>query len=343
MIVHQHLQDHLQRVSRSFSFCIEQLEEPLRRYVAVSYLLCRILDTVEDSAWPRLERQTEMFADFRRFLRGERAGRIEWSRLFPASLSEGERRLVADAPMVFDELSSFPEPVRGAVTEMIDNMACGMQVFALRRENGRLRLRSLLEVNQYCFFVAGIVGEVLARLVAIVEPKADLSQGTLLNAHHFGQFLQKVNLLKDQIGDEREGRFLVPDRSEIKTSLALNARGAFDYLIAQPVQLRGYRLFCAWSLFLGLATLSAAEQGFLKGRLAKVARSGTEQLLEQVARLLDRPDELRAQFETLLAQVQAPATVARTAHSGTAAAEPWVQRSYSGLLRGAELARLGVV
>ncbi len=45
-------QTHLDRVSRSFAFCIRQLPDPLRGWVGLSYLLCRILDTIEDSPCP---------------------------------------------------------------------------------------------------------------------------------------------------------------------------------------------------------------------------------------------------------------------------------------------------
>ena len=47
-------QTHLDRVSRSFAFCIKKLESPLRQWVSLAYLLCRVLDTVEDSSLGKL-------------------------------------------------------------------------------------------------------------------------------------------------------------------------------------------------------------------------------------------------------------------------------------------------
>ena len=44
-------QPHLDRVSRSFAFCIARLEGEMREWVSLSYLLCRLLDTVEDAPW----------------------------------------------------------------------------------------------------------------------------------------------------------------------------------------------------------------------------------------------------------------------------------------------------
>src|SRR5512135_2413986 len=43
---------HLPKVSRTFALAIDGLPEPLRGEVCVAYLLCRVLDTVEDA--PRL-------------------------------------------------------------------------------------------------------------------------------------------------------------------------------------------------------------------------------------------------------------------------------------------------
>ncbi len=43
---------HLPKVSRTFALAIDGLPDPLRGEVCVAYLLCRVLDTVEDA--PRL-------------------------------------------------------------------------------------------------------------------------------------------------------------------------------------------------------------------------------------------------------------------------------------------------
>ena len=42
-------QRHLDGVSRSFALCIPQLDQPFQERVALSYLLLRVLDTVEDA------------------------------------------------------------------------------------------------------------------------------------------------------------------------------------------------------------------------------------------------------------------------------------------------------
>ena len=116
------------------------------------------------------------------------------------------------------------------------------------------------------------------------------------NAFHFGLFLQKVNLLKDQRGDEKEGRFLVPDREQLLASLCENAEGALAYLTELPADEKGYRVFCAWSLFLGGASLSWIEKSFQAADGTKIPRNVTQELLASVEALVLDNDALRSGF-----------------------------------------------
>jgi len=152
-------------------------------------------------------------------------------------------------------------------------MAQGMALYAMRP--APLRLLDLEDVNRYCCFVAGIVGEILTRLWAL----GGGDPPSLLDAYRFGLFLQKVNILKDQSEDEVAGRFFVPDRGELLASLRSDADGALSYLLSLPRTERGYRTFCAWSLILGAASLAAmnapresrrAQTLALFGRIAEV-------------------------------------------------------------------------
>ena len=210
-------QKHLDRVSRSFAYCISKLDAPLRGWVSLTYLICRILDTVEDAPWRKLSQQLRQFGEFDGFLEKppQEENLKEWQKAFPEEIPEGEKLLLMDSALIFKDLHDVPFTVRGVIQDMVECMSAGMQYYSrLRRQRGQLRLRNLREVNQYCFFVAGVVGETLARLVTVVEPQLKVAQRLVLEAHHFGLFLQKINLLKDQMDDEREGRFFVHSRPE---------------------------------------------------------------------------------------------------------------------------------
>jgi phytoene/squalene synthetase len=182
-------QAHLDRVSRSFAFCIRRLPQPLRIWVSLTYLVCRILDTIEDADWPNRRAQDEAFSSFESAITNrEKSGALANCR-FP-DLIEGERKLIDDAESVFADFHELPENVRTAIRDLTLSMAHGMRHFLQRDSGGRLRLSTLSEVNQYCFFVAGLVGEALTHLVSSVEPRFPTSVANLLRAHHFGLFLQ---------------------------------------------------------------------------------------------------------------------------------------------------------
>lgn len=332
-------QAHLDRVSRSFAFCIRQLPEPLRGWVALSYLLCRILDTVEDSGWKTMDEQFAAFGLFdEALLNPAQTERITgWEAQFPPGVVESERLLLADAHLILEDLHALPAPIRALITELVHSMSLGMQHFARRRP---LKLNTLAEVNQYCFFVAGLVGELLAKLLAKVDPRFHLSQLTLLRAHHFGLFLQKVNLLKDQVNDEKSGRFLIPLREEVEASSAANATQAFEFLLELPVEQIEFRRFCAWSLFLGLESLTVSRQSLSAQTVLKVARRRTEEILAEVEAALSSDGGLRTLFESAFQRLGWSRAVLQ-APSRDHIPE-WLLRFYQGRLTPQTLLELGI-
>ena len=62
-------EDLLPQVSRTFALSIEMLPEALREYVRVAYLLCRVLDTIEDAPGLELLEREALFDEFNALLR----------------------------------------------------------------------------------------------------------------------------------------------------------------------------------------------------------------------------------------------------------------------------------
>jgi hypothetical protein len=204
-------------------------------------------------------------------------------------------------------------------------------------------------VNQYCFFVAGIVGETLAQLVRHVEPQVRAARTFVLEAHHFGLFLQKINLLKDQFKDEQEGRFLVHSREEIKESLNRNSLGAWRFLESLPIQQRGFRLFCAQSLFLGLASLPWVEKSHSKRKMVKIPRLATMKLFDTLRRNINDNLFLESLFGKLAKEAGLNPDFSATERlSSSKAASPlssdggWVCGVYRGQLHSEDFFDLGM-
>ena len=296
--------NHLQRVSRSFSFCIEKLDDPFRNWVALSYLLCRVLDTIEDAPWENKSSQERAYRVFFESLNGlSEVPVIEFLALFPMDIPESERMLLADIGDCFLLLRTFPDSVQKKITRTLGNMQRGMQQFgSFSSQCNQLNLQTILELNQYCFFVAGVVGDLLTDLILELRPEIN-SKNFRVDAIHFGLFLQKVNILKDQKEDESAGRFLVPSRSQVLASLKENSEGAIQFLLNVPISERGFRLFCGWSLFLGLGSLAIFFTDNPILRFAKLPRALTEFLLETVEKQIDDNEALVKLFTKSLDQL----------------------------------------
>jgi phytoene/squalene synthetase len=334
---------HLQNVSRSFAFCIEQLEPKLQEWIGLSYILCRLADTIEDSLWPDLQDQLHSFEQFAEFLKdAEKSSDIEaWTQAFPSGLPEGEKLLLNDAKIFIGDLHALPKNVRDTIRMTVLDMTDGMKQFCEKREatERKLRLSSLPEANQYCFFVAGVIGELLSDLLKIEYREFALTERVLTDAYHFGLYLQKINLLKDQMGDEKEGRFLVPDREKMRQSLTLNARHAMDYIKSIPISAQGYRIFCAWSFFLGLRSLPWIDRSWSEKRERKISRTETFFYLSKVRAQIDDNSELEALFEEnqkslhfkeMNSQAQIPTE------------KTWFEAIYRGRLRRQDMQELGM-
>lgn len=300
-------------MSRSFAFCIEQLEGELRLWVSLTYLICRLLDTVEDAPWPPggegLNLKNQHFDLFLKFLRNDEAQAEipAWIAAFPEGITPGEKLLVADSVTIFSDLHALSRDVQSAIFKTAETMKAGMNHFAERARmssSSSLRLKNITEVNQYCYFVAGVVGELLTRLVAISNPETVITHKILENSLHFGLFLQKVNLLKDQSTDEKEGRFLVPSRELLWESALENAERSFEYLLTIPKSERGYRVFCAWSLFLGLYSLPFIKDAEDSESIGKVPKELMWPLLEGVEAAISDDAALGELFTEALQECQ---------------------------------------
>src|SRR5437879_7845930 len=190
-------QRHLDAVSRTFALCIPRLDPPFRERVALSYLLLRVLDTVEDAPFSDRLLQQRQFNAFRQFLQEmpSHAQVDAFLSSFPAGLTEGERALLADTEAFLEDAHQLPAAARAVVFGAIGRMAQGMAAYA--RRPVPLRLLDVEDVCRYCCFVAGLVGELLTQLWALgggAPPR-------MLVAHRVGRSLPHANILKDQEPD----------------------------------------------------------------------------------------------------------------------------------------------
>ena len=328
----------LPAVSRTFALNIPVLPRPLDTAVMVAYLLCRIADTLEDEvrgpACPVLLAElarlstlpTGWEADARRF--SQEAGRV-----LRAETPVAEARLVEGMPRVLEALAVHEAPVREHVAACVATMAEGMGKMGDkgRATGGGLGLANLEETLEYCYYVAGTVGEMLTRLFAWYSPTVAERGGKLEpRSVAFGNALQLVNILKDVREDHERGSCWLPRTVLAEYGVtpetlldpgrrdgAMKAHGqlvavahgevrkAFDYVMALPREEHGIRLFCLWPLFLAVMTLRRVygNEAVLEPRPVKVTRRTVKWVMGSTKLLVAQDWALKGLFAMLTASL----------------------------------------
>ena len=256
--------------SRTFALAIPQLPEPLRREVGVAYLLFRVADTFEDAThWPRAERLAALaaFDDLLDAPTRDEAAALAaaWVAARPCD-HEGYLELLGAVPGVLGELHAFAPAARAAIVRHTRRTSEGMASFVSSgTEDGSLRLDALGDLRRYCYFVAGIVGELLTELFLAFTPSLDRTREALTaRAALFGEGLQLVNILKDADSDARHGRVYLPpglERAEILALARADLDAATEYVAALESggAPRGVIGFVALPVLLARATLDLLE------------------------------------------------------------------------------------
>jgi farnesyl-diphosphate farnesyltransferase len=285
----------LGRTSRTFALTIPMLPEPLRTEVAVAYLLFRIIDTFEDATrWPPA-RRVQALGFFARLMDGERPADTwrtvdEWSRDPPLE-HEGYLELLQSTHEVLEWHGRLSPAAKGHLARHVARSARAMAAVVERTDaRGLLALRTLQELRDYCWAVAGIVGEMLTELFILQSPSLQVVAGDLRErAVEFGEALQLVNILKDAAADAAEGRAYLPEGvrpPEVFQLARSDLRRAIEYteLLRAAGGASGVVAFNALNSRLAIGTLHLLRE---KGAGAKLARVRVMSIAAEVLRAVE--------------------------------------------------------
>jgi 4,4'-diapophytoene synthase len=293
--------DMLAGVSRTFALTIPQLPPSLCRVVSNAYLLCRIVDTIEDEPIINGARKNYFCQQFLGVLNGVKNAE-PFSRQLCASLSSqtspAEHELVRNVPRVIQITRTFSGPQREALQHCVGTMANGMAQFQLRNE--KQGVQSLEELYQYCYYVAGVVGEMLTNLFCLYSSEIAKHHDRLMQlAVSFGQGLQMTNILKDVWEDYQIGACWLPrqifaeegfdlrdmargrNRREFQRGIQRLVgiahgylRNALAYTMLIPSREVGIRNFCLWAIGLAVLTLQKINShlDYTEGSQVKISR-----------------------------------------------------------------------
>ncbi len=307
-------------VSRTFAITIPLLPGELRRVVRNYYLLCRIVDTIEDEPALSADDKSRFLSMFDDVMSGQVSAQSLADelhpRLSPATL-DAEHELVQHLARVIRVQEGFTARQQSAVTRGLRIMSSGMDHF--HRKSCASGLRDLGELDAYCYHVAGIVGEVLTVLFCESSPELHRRQPRLAPlAASFGQGLQMINILKDiwddrsrgvcwlprdvfeahgvdwsRLGDDSQATGFEAGLTELIGVAHGHLRHALDYALTIPREEAGIRKFCLWAIGLAILTLRKIHHhpGFRSTAEAKIKRRTVRMMIAIMERVV-RHDRL---------------------------------------------------
>jgi 4,4'-diapophytoene synthase len=292
------LQAHmLDGVSRSFALTIPQLPNSLRHIVSNAYLLCRIVDTIEDEIALTPEQKRAFCHEFINVVKNSADAASFARRLAPLLSTQTipeEHELIGSIPRVIEITRRATPEQQEALAACVETMAEGMPRF--QKQDLRHGLDTMADMDEYCYYVAGCVGEMLTELFCHYSPDVAKNEDELINyAVSFGQGLQMTNILKDIWDDYDRGVCWLPreifteagfDLSDLKpgqnsaqfreglaelVSIAYrHLSDALRYTLMIPKEEIGIRNFCLWAIGMAVLTLKKINNNLDFSRSAQV-------------------------------------------------------------------------
>jgi farnesyl-diphosphate farnesyltransferase len=324
----EYLEAFMNKVSRSFALVTPCFEEPLDAFMSTAYLICRVVDNIEDCKQP-FNWQQERFTEFKQLLEKPTLARdilSIWSTESWIGLDANQKQLMQleGGLMLWQIYGLMPDPVRTIIRQWTEAMATGMEKVLDRQQapflvalNGLSLLATEDDYKTYCYYVAGTVGRMGTELsIDHYQINPEIAENLRAGSETCGCALQKTNIVKDFTDDLGRGLCYLPntwlqevDGSPLRLQGApqawrqkvlLDVRADLDdsvaYVMEIPYQAVGYRLASLMCLLPAYQTLlSAARQQdklFTAEHYVKISRSCFSQCFEDAKSMVSDNEAL---------------------------------------------------
>jgi len=287
-----YLSTFMEKVSRSFALVVPWLEPPLNHWMSTAYLLCRVVDNIEDClhsvAW-----KDQRFGEFEHMLaKPESAPTIlsVWQAEEWPGLTDDEKQLMGltDGLPLWQIYAAIPADSRTIIQHWTREMTAGMCQLSGSENPPHFEqyddvqiLAEEADYNTYCYYVAGTVGHMTTELVVqhygLNNGTADTLRDT---CEACGRGLQKTNIVKDFARDLARGVCYLPanwlqtanympltlqgappDWSEnVINDVTAELQAATAHVLALPYEATGYRMASLLCLLPAYETLLLAAQ-----------------------------------------------------------------------------------
>ncbi|XP_003386611.1 PREDICTED: squalene synthase-like [Amphimedon queenslandica] len=281
----------LNQTSRSFAAVIQALDGDLRPAVCIFYLVLRALDTIEDDMTIPPDTKIVLLKAFHTYLYDPK-----WN--FTQS-QEKDKAVLEEFPKISGEFRKLRSRYQEVISEIAQKMGAGMTVFLTNKVN------TMEEWDEYCHYVAGLVGIGLTQLFAASGLEDPSIEGNTRLANSMGLFLQKTNIIRDYLEDIVQDREFWPKeawsqfandlRDFQKPSKRRDAIRCLNFLITSTLKLLPDVLqymsyiknqsifnFCAIPQMMAIATLALCyNNGKVFEDMIKIRKGQAVQLIMQ--------------------------------------------------------------
>jgi farnesyl-diphosphate farnesyltransferase len=279
----------LDKVSRTFALNIRVLGKNLQKPILLAYLYMRIADTIEDDPVLLVNEKVSLLNKFSQAVNSGEKYVDEFVNALPQTWKNSEkadRALCCNAATVIPLLCEYSEPIKNAVKKGVEEMCLGMAEFI------EFSIESEADLDRYCYFVAGLVGNMLTELFCINGNFNEERQKKLRELSvSFGIALQLVNIIKDMQEDSLRKvcfvplefcqlhginsveDFFSPDTPQQKKNAVIgeliekakkHLQDAKNYIKILPRSEYRMRLFCLWPSLMAADNLCAICKGKTK-------------------------------------------------------------------------------
>jgi farnesyl-diphosphate farnesyltransferase len=288
----EYLADTMKKVSRSFALVVPSLEKPLDNCVATAYLMCRVVDNIEDCAQSFGWKQ-HRFDEFHQLV-AEPASASEilaiWGQDSWPGLTQDERAMMGqDSGLSLWQIyARLADGNRASIRHWVSEMADGMLRIEDPEQHPRFEERRGVRMladepgyNEYCYYVAGTVGHMATELVVMHYGLGrEVSAKLVATCEACGRALQKTNIVKDFAEDLERGVSYLPYawhheadfsplslagapawwKKRVIDDVLQELRTSTEYVLALPYSAAGYRMASLLCLLPAYQTMLAAAR-----------------------------------------------------------------------------------
>lgn len=194
----------MKKTSRSFAAVIEELHPELRNAIMLFYLILRALDTIEDDMTIEKSIKIPLLRDFYKKLS---TNDFTFNGNGP---NEKDRIVLVEFNQILFEFKKLKSEYQDVIRDITEKMGNGMADYIENENFNANGLETIKDYDLYCYYVAGLVGDGLTRLIVLAKFGDEIlykNQNFLIG---MGLFLQKTNIIRDYEEDQRDGRSFWP-------------------------------------------------------------------------------------------------------------------------------------